>query len=196
MIGAILLPSMKLRDLIKMQKANDGSRSLFESVMVPELASVLQDWQTYVPNGVLIGGMGLSFHVKPRMTQDLDFLFLSDTEIPDQVSGFKRTRGHAFQHNKTHVEIEILTPEFIKVPRPVVEQIIKSATVSDGIKIASAAGMVASKLFRLSLQDKADIVALINSGRVSGLDEFHLPPEKMAIFKELEIVANSEREST
>ena len=69
---------MLLRDVAKMNHQNDRehSRSLFESVMHPEVISALQDWIRAGSFGVLIGGVGLSYHVRPRLTQDLDFLFL------------------------------------------------------------------------------------------------------------------------
>jgi hypothetical protein len=183
---------MRLHDIIKMRAPNDGTRSLFESAMMPELIAALRDWQRANTGGTLIGGMGLSYHVRPRMTQDLDFLFMSEDDVPDQVSGFTRTRPHAFQHVLTHVEVEIITPEFVKVPASVVRQAIVTATESNGIRIASAAGLVALKLFRLSVQDKADIVALIKSGRVSDLTTFALPLDKVAMFDELVIIAQTD----
>lgn len=109
---------MRLREISKMGTANDGRRTIFESVVSPELIHALRDWQQATSLGVLIGGLGLSYHVRPRQTQDIDFLMLQD--IPETVPGFKRTRPHAFQHNRTHAEIEIVTPELVKVPREVV----------------------------------------------------------------------------
>lgn len=176
---------MRLREITKMRTANDGTRTLFESTMMPELTAALRDWQRAHTKGVLIGGLALSYHVRPRMTQDLDFLFLSSSDIPEKVPGFRRTRPHAFQHNKTHVEIELVTPDFVNVPREVAQKVFDTATVSNGIRVASATGLVALKLYRLSFQDKADIVALINSGLVSDLSEFGLPSDKMVSFEKL-----------
>ncbi len=183
---------MRLREITKMRGANNGKRSLFESVMAPELIAALQDWQKQVPNGVLIGGLALSYHVRPRMTQDLDFLYLHASDVPDQVPGFKRIRPHAFEHDQTHVEVEIITPDFVKIPVALAERVIATATESDGIRIATAAGLVALKLFRLSLQDKADIVALIKSGRISDLSSFPLPPDQLAAFDELQTAAQTD----
>jgi hypothetical protein len=36
---------MRLREITKMRTANTGTRSLFESVMAPELIAALNDWQ-------------------------------------------------------------------------------------------------------------------------------------------------------
>jgi hypothetical protein len=180
---------MALSDLHKLtakrNKANDGTRTLFESTMMPASISALRDWSQVRAAGVLIGGLALSYHARPRMTQDLDFLFLSASDVPDQVPGFGRDGPNAFRHDGTHVEVKIVTSDLIGVPRTVVEKVIDTATESDGIHVATAAGLIALKLYRLSMQDKADIVALIKSGRASGLPEFLLPADKTADFEGL-----------
>jgi len=183
---------MRLREITKMHRANDGNRSLIESAMMPELAAALRDWAQANTKSVLIGGLGLSYHVRPRMTQDLDFLFEQESDLPEQIPGFKRTRPHAFQHNETHVEVEAVTPELINVPRAIVQHVMRTAIESNGIRVASAAGLVALKLFRLSMQDKADIIALIKSGRMADLDQFPLPPDKVVAFQELAAAAQSD----
>lgn len=159
--------------------------------MMPEVAAALRDWCRADPGGVLIGGLGLSYHVRPRMTQDIDFLFLNDGAIPEQVPGFKRTRSHAYQHNRTHVEIELVTPELVGVPQQIVDRVVETAIISDGIKVASASGLVALKLFRQSMQDQADIVALIKTGHVD-LDGFDLPPDKVAAYDRLRAIAKND----
>lgn len=176
---------LRLRKITKMKTSNDGNRTLYESIMMPELVSTLKDWKKIDAKAVLIGGLALSYHVRPRMTQDLDFMFLSSEDIPDKVSGFKRIRPHAFQHNKTHVEIKLITPDFVNVPKKVVQNVFDTSIESDGINISSVSGLVALKLFRLSFQDKADIVALINSGKNIDLTNFELPSEKMNQFYDL-----------
>lgn len=177
---------MKLWELVEKRKTvNNGTRTLFESAMVPELVSALKDWRNAAnANCVLIGGLGLSYYIRPRVTQDIDFLFFSDADIPAAITGFKRTWRHAFQHNATHVEIELVTPELVNVPKDVIQQVFDTAVASNGIKVASASGLVAMKLFRLSLQDRADIVALIKSGHVD-MTGFNLPRDKQNSFDEL-----------
>jgi len=158
---------MKLRNLKKMQAANDGSRSLYESIAVPEVIKALEDWKNATSvNPVLIGGLAASYYIKPRATADIDFLFLSEKEIPDNVEGFTRTRPHAFQHNETHVEIEVLTPQHINISVDLAIQVVKTAQTNDGIMIASPSGIVALKLQRLRRYDEGDIIALIETGKV------------------------------
>lgn len=157
---------MRVFDILKMRFANDGTRTLFESTLVPELIAALRDWSKAQLDCVLIGGLGLSYHIRPRETQDIDFLFLSDAVIPKAVPGFKRIRPHAFQHDATHVEIELVTPESVNMPLVVVQQVANEAAESDGIRVATVSGLVALKLHRRSAQDRADIIALIKTGHV------------------------------
>ena len=158
-------------------KPNDGTRSLIESAMVPELATAIRDWsRAHVADCVLIGGLALSFHGRARMTSDCDFLFLSAQSIPAEVPGFKRLRIHAFRHNATHVEFEVLDPEFLKMEPDLAYRIWSSADEVDGIRVASRIGLIASKLGRFSRQDQADIEHLLE-----GQDDASLE----AIFEEL-----------
>jgi hypothetical protein len=80
----------------------------------------------------------------------------------------------------------------VKVPQAVLAKVIDTATESDGVRVASATGLVALKLYCLSFQDKADIVALIKTGGVSNLEAFSLPADKMAAFEELVAAARTD----
>lgn len=177
-----------------MTSVNDGTRSLFESVLPNEVLAALKDWQKAMSAPILIGGIALSFYAKPRYTEDLDYLFLSEDAIPEKVRGFNRVRDHAFEHKKTNVEIEVLTPEFLKISPVLVRQVYATAVQSSGVNVASAAGLVALKLQRADMQDKADIVALIKATGVGidGWEEF-LSGEQIALFEELQKIAEKEQ---
>jgi len=156
---------MKLRSLFNTNFNNDGTRSLFESILVPQVEKAFKDWKKNSnSNFVIIGGIALSYHVKPRTTTDIDVLYLNNSEIPESVLSFKKHRNMAFQHNLTHVEIEVLTPSSINMPVDVAQQIFNSAIVQNDIKIASKEGLIVSKLSRFSRQDQADIEALLLLG--------------------------------
>jgi len=159
----------------KMNRVNDGSRTLFESIAIPEVSKALEDWSRSTQDCVLIGGCAVGYYAKPRSTFDVDVLFLTDSDIPLSVDGFKKTRGHAFQHNKTHVEIELVTPELIHISRHLVQKVFDTARVSDGVRIASPQGLVALKLGRFSRQDQTDIETLMNIETVE-LDNWPLDP--------------------
>jgi hypothetical protein len=171
---------MVLRELFKCNTANDGSRSLVESILVPEVAKAIHDWKRSAGKiGVLIGGLALSFYVKPRHTTDGDFLFLAADDIPSQVPGFKRTRPGAFLHKETHVEIEVLVPQAINMTKELAQKIADTAVEKDGYKIASREGLVAAKLQRFKLQDRADINALLLLGPID-LSRFPLSDKQLA----------------
>jgi hypothetical protein len=160
---------MRLTTIIEgFNSANDEqlSRPLLESVIVPEITSAIKDWIGADVPGILIGGLALSFYGKPRYTSDIDVLFISDNDVPDNIRGFKRIRSHAFQHNKTHVEVEVLSANFLGIPDGLVKQVANTAVESNGMKVASRSGLVALKLQRLELQDQADIDQLIKTGEV------------------------------
>lgn len=161
---------MRVKEIIEgFNRQNDASfsRTLLESVIAPEVSTAIKDWigSTDVP-GVLIGGLALSFYAKPRYTADVDVLYATDSGIPSYIPGFKKVRPHSFQHNKTHVEVEVLSPEFLGVPDGLVKQVVQTAETSNGMRIASKAGLVALKLQRAELQDQADIQALLRTGDV------------------------------
>jgi len=172
------------------QDYNDDvrTRKLFESVIAPEIVSAIKTWigSAEVP-GVLIGGLALSFYTKPRYTADVDVLYATDSDIPTSIAGFKKIRGHAFQHNQTHVEVEVLSPEFLGVPKGLVNRIVQTAETSNGMRIASKSGLVALKLQRGDLQDQADIQNLVRSGGVD-LEPFKqwLTKEQLAVFARIQ----------
>lgn len=177
---------MKFRNLGSMNSVNDAghSRSLIESIMLPQVIETLRDWARAGHGGVLIGTAALSFHVRPRMTQELEFLFPCDRGLPDAVSGFERIGPTLFRHRETGVEVHVVTPAALGVPREIAEKVARTVLTSDGVRVASESGLVALKLFRRSRQDEADIIALIKTGRVD-VSGFPLSAEEMSRFREL-----------
>jgi hypothetical protein len=116
---------MKLRKITKMQTINDGTRSLVESIMMPEIIVALRDWSRSTQAGVLIGSLGSSFHCKPRFTEDIDFLVLEWIGIPERVRGFTRTTPDSLRHDRTQAEVNLLTPSSINVPIKAAEQVVR-----------------------------------------------------------------------
>lgn len=167
---------MKLRNLLNCNYPNDGTRTLFESILVPEVEKAFKDWKKHASDAkcVLIGGCALGYYIKPRVTTDSDLLFMTANEIPLFVETFKRIRPGAFMHKETNVEIEVLVPESINMPVEIAQAIYDHAKIEDGIRIASPSGLVASKLSRFKLQDQADIQALHELGNID-LSPYPLP---------------------
>ena len=151
-------PKYPIRNIWKMKWKNDGFRSLYESIIYPEVKNALDDWKNNDDsNCVLIGGVALSYYIKPRPTEDLDLIFLSYKDIPNQVYKFKKSRKHAFKHIKTHVEVELLTPEHLKEDPALFQKVFDTAIESDGIKVASPLSLIALKLGRFNKKDQLDI---------------------------------------
>lgn len=162
---------MKLRDIRKMNSPNDGTRTLQESIAIPEVASALAAWQEKnVLNGVLIGGCAVSYYVRPRGTTDVDYLSRKDDDIPGDVVGFKRIRKGAFEHKPTGVEVEVISPQAINLSQELTQYVFKTAKNIGGIYVASPTGLVALKLQRMKRYDEGDIAALAKLGTVDLTD--------------------------
>lgn len=174
----------KLRFIGNLNIPNNGKRTLHESIPVKEVDQALRDWSRNITQGILIGGCAVDFYVKPRMTMDIDFLFLSPTDIPEKVNGFKRTRVGAFQHNKTHVEIEVVTSDSIGIPQKLVDKVKETCIIDSGIRMASPTGLVALKLKRLKRHDVGDIVDLYNTGKVD-LTDWPITEEDIENYNEI-----------
>jgi hypothetical protein len=170
----------------KWYKINDGTRTLMESIIAPEVSLALKDFKNSggSKNAILIGGLALSYWGVPRATMDADFLFLSGGDIPQYVEGFKKIRDHTFQHKETHVEIEVLDTAYLNLPINVVEAAFKTVVDDNGIKVASKSAIVALKLFRLKRYDQGDIEQLLLIGDID-LTPFNLPQDKIDAFNKI-----------
>jgi hypothetical protein len=171
---------------------NDGSRTLFESIIPNEVILSLKDWKdNYTENNyIMIGGLAMSYYGRPRYTEDVDLIFLSDDDIPSFVPKFRKNRKHSFEHIKTGVEIETLSPEMINKDKEFFNITFNDSVESDGIKIASPVSLIALKLSRFSDVDKSDILALYkycieNSIKID-LDKYNLSELELKRFEDLD----------
>lgn len=151
-----------IKDRRKSKWKNNGFRTIFESIIPNEVILALKDWSNNYnsDNYVLIGGYALSYYTKPRYTEDIDLIFISYDEIPKMVFGFRRNRAHAFEHIKTGVEVELLTPNHINKNESFFRTIFNVSIESDGMRVASPESLIALKLGRFSNDDKDDIIKL------------------------------------
>lgn len=185
---------MSLRDLTKARTVNYGHRTLMESVLFPEVVAALEQLRQngWPPTGVLIGGIALSFHVKPRATQDIDLLFLTPDAIPAVMEGFRRHRSNAFEHLPTGVEVEVVSPATINIATELARAVFETAVMTNGIRVASRSGLAALKLQRLHAIDEADIVQLIQAGSID-LTAFPLTDVQQAAYARLQTRAAQEQ---
>ena len=113
---------------------NDGIRSIYESIIPKDVIVALDDWKSSnTSNCVLIGGIALSYYIKPRYTEDINLIFLTDEDIPLSVYKFRRNRKHSYEHIKTGVEVELITPEYINKDNSLFKNVFETSIESDGI---------------------------------------------------------------
>ena len=80
---------LRFRDYIdKLNIVNDGTRSLMESIAIPEVERALKDWNKIDHSGILIGGCAIGYYSKPRATTDIgDIVSMIETGKVD-LNGF------------------------------------------------------------------------------------------------------------
>ena len=172
---------------------NDGFRSLYESVIPSEVLTTLNDWKLNYngDNYVLIGGLCMSYYLKPRYTEDVDLIFISESEVPKNVYKFRKNRPHSFEHIKTGVEVEIITPNHIDSNSDFFKVIFDNSIISDGIRIASPESLIALKLGRFNDTDQLDIKNLYRycmQNNISiNLEKYNLSEKDMVKFNSLDI---------
>lgn len=116
-------------------KIADSVRKLFENAPANELNKALTDVSKLLKNinYVLIGGLAIGYHTKPRGTDDVDILLLNEEQVTivhdilEKSGLFRKTRNHASVHKETRVEIELLSPVFIKQPENLVKSTIENS---------------------------------------------------------------------
>lgn len=162
-----------------LNRVNNGTRTLAASIVVPEVRLAFNDWVKNCDSRVmLIGGLAMSYYARPRATMDIDFMVLSG-DVPDQVKWFKKTRPHGFLHLETHVEVEVLTASFLKLSPAIFNRVVQTSQLVDGVRIPSIEGLIVLKLQRFSLQDQADIAALLAAKATPDLGPWNLSKEEM-----------------
>jgi hypothetical protein len=146
------------------------SSTLVEASIDPEVHKTLLHWKkSGNPTGILIGGIAMSFYAKPRYTQDIDVLFKSESHVPDSAQGFRKHRKGVFEDKLTGVEVEVVNPSSFNPPLSIVlvRKILDTASVKDGVLVASAEGLIALKLHaatnnpKRELQDTGDIANIL-----------------------------------
>ena len=175
-----------------MKFSRSSATTIKQAALIPEVSQTLLAWVKARAGvnapGVLIGGLALSFYAPPRSTTDVDLLFLSAEQIPETVVGFKRTRRGAFEEKVHQVEVEVCTPDSIKVPANIVKSVLDTAIVHEHLKVASAEGLIVLKLFasdaaRREFGDLGDIVRILEHNTVD-LSDWKLSDAHSLKFKD------------
>ena len=156
--------------------------------MVPEVLQALRDFAASKIGGVVIGGLSIGVHARPRTTMDVDVLFLClPVDIRSKVlDKFKMRRDHALTHKATGVEVEVLDARFLNLPDQLVNMVIDTAHHDPiGLLVASVEGIIALKLQRGTPQDRADIFALISAQGVRDMSEWPLKGQQMDDYRRI-----------
>jgi len=129
-------------------RGSEPARTVAQAAIVPDVRVTLNRWKRAAGHTgyILIGGLAYAFHARPRYTDDVDVLFLDDSSIPVSVAGFSRQPSGDFIDDETGVAVNVHTARSIGVPRGIVDKVTDTATIRDGVRYASLAGMVALKL--------------------------------------------------
>lgn len=179
----------RLRDMSVYRVA---AASLSHVAIYPEVQVALEAWVALGVRSVLIGGLAMSLYAKPRMTEDVDVLFLHDSEIPESGVGFKRVSNHSMQENKTHVVVEIVTSKTFPIPQSLVEQVFATAVPIDGMMVASREGLIALKLHgadepKRRLGDLADVARIVKADTT--MQGWNLSPWHIEVFQSVKAEA-------
>lgn len=168
---------MRLYDVSKCNIPNDGTRSIFESILVDPVYHTFKRWcnEVDLADFVLIGGLALSYHGKPRTTANVNVLFSAYDKIPSYVDGFKTVvRSNSFIDREQNIAIRVSAPDATNLPPHIVMKIHETAVIESGVRIASPSGLVVSKLGRFSWQDKFDIAQLLQLKEID-ITSFDVP---------------------
>lgn len=150
---------------------------LLKAALAPEVNKALQHWgqiEDAYTQGVLIGGIAVSMYSRARSTEDIDILYKEESDVPDYLNGFRKFRAHSFRHNQTHVEVETLTPDFLHIPKYIVDKVFDTAIQMGTLKVASVEGIIALKLVSTRHKDMSDVIVLLQHNPEVNMDSWNL----------------------
>jgi len=184
---------MKLKTLYETIVAADSVRMLTESGPHTALFDALTDLDIRGIRWALIGGLAVGFRATPRGTQDIDIALASDGDIDVLVSKlpptFKQIRPHAVEHKPTGVEVELITPQFVKMDSELFDKILDDVTIENmnghEIPVVSARGLIVLKLGRAKRRDLGDIEDIVTKLGPINISKYDVPPDKMALYNEI-----------
>ncbi len=171
----------------KLQIMNENrAKELQYAIVVTEVKDAFIDFiKSCKEEFVLIGGIALSAYIKPRTTMDVDLL-IKNTQTFELISkevnsSFKKITGISLQHNKTHCEVEVISPETINQSEELYDAILKTSVIADfagyEIKLVSLKYLIVLKLGRITeknpkgFQDKADIIGIFEVYGIQDLSD-------------------------
>lgn len=170
---------------------------LDEAALNPGVRRALKLLATQPLQGALIGTLAMNFHRRVRYRLSLTLLFASvdDIALPSE---FVRHSPLAYTDSATGVEVLTFTADTADIPRDVVDRVLQTADMRGGMRVASAEGLVAVKLYaslgrRRTSAQLADVQDLLERYPVMDLDEWRLPAELQCRLEECRALAQTPR---
>lgn len=157
----------------KCRYPNIGQRDIYESLHgYPEVVDAIKEFckLSWVNKPILVGGMAVAYWARNRRTEDADFMFLTESRLLQSKASqlnyftkFKTLTDHMIEHKKTGVTIDLLTPEFIKLPKKYAGYIYRNSVMDSEVRIASIEGLILMKLNSGRTNDLGDIEMLLEN---------------------------------
>ena len=149
----------------------------------------------------LCGGLAVGAHARPRGTDDIDVVLKDESDVDEFArktsAKFRRTRMHAMVHVGTGVEVELVSPQFVKISPLIASKAIDSAihATVGGVQmpVVSRDGLVAMKLCRGSDYDRGDVKAIVRMGGDVDLSGWDLDAKAKALMDEIRLQLSVEK---
>ena len=122
--------------------------------MQPRNIGRMNNWAKARGGGALVGTVAISFHVRLRITQELEILVLDRRHVSHELAGFGRLSPVLLRHRGAGVEVNIVSPVTLEVPREITEEVVWPTRVSNGGGVrASESALVALQVRRRRQDD-------------------------------------------
>lgn len=175
----------ELRNIGAMNGPNDGTRSVQNSILAPQVIEVLKDWRKGATSPpLLIGTLAYSFWQRPRYTTDIDILSV-DESLPIYKIGFRRVNNVQWEHLKTGLIVNLWSRfHGREYYAPVFRQVKKTSVKKHPYRVASVHGLIALKMYTFTRQDQADIEKLLELNPGFKPEEWTMPEGSIERLKE------------
>lgn len=178
-----------------------------EAAISSSVARALQRWLAATGNdgGVLIGDIALAFYSRPRFVDQIDFLYLDEASVPENVPGFKKRSPNEFVDTRTKTVVYAHFPGENWLPPELIEKVHHTAVSKGGIMLPSLHGMVALKLHRglydrvggrRDQQDVVDMISWSDDFELQHMEWWDLDEAHFELLLELHEIARSKTEVT
>jgi hypothetical protein len=116
-----------------------------------------------IPHAIA-GGMAVSMHGRPRMTKDIDILISS--KASNIIKSIGKTKNISGFLNGLSISINDIDIDFLFLGKGIKSKDILSAKYINGLPVVNIETLILMKMGAGRTQDTADIVKLLNLGKV------------------------------